>query len=136
MPEVERLRDKRNILKEELVQAQQEYKDCRGVYLEAVQNNKKVSKARLSSTRKTVSQKDQDNVLNKFKKLLTDAASNGGKATVISLQQLASSGATEKEFRKFVKEQTGVYIIKYADLSRVRDLVASWKDVPADKVSA
>lgn len=134
-PEVERLRDKRNILNEELVQAQQEYKDYRGDYLEAVQNNKKVSRAKLSSSRKAVSQKDQNNVLNKFKKLLTDAASNGGKATVISLQEVALSEISEKEFKKFVKEQTGVYIPKYADLSKVRDLMASWKDIPADKVS-
>ena len=135
-PEVERLRDKRNILQEGLVQAQQEYKDFRGDYLEAVQNNKKVSRAKLSSSRKAVSQKDQNNVLNKFKKLLTDAASNGGKAKVISLQEVASSEISEKEFKKFVQKQTGVYIPKYADLSKVRDLMASWKEVPADKVSA
>jgi len=136
LPEVEKFRDKRNILKEELVQAQQEYKDHRGVYLEAVQNNKKVSRAKLSSTRKAVSQKDQNNVLNKFKKLLTDAACNGGKATVITLQEVASSEMSAKEFKKFVQKQTGVYIPKYADLSKARDLLSSWKDVPAEKVSA
>lgn len=126
LPDVEKLRDKRNRMEKDLVVAREDQKKHRENYLKAVKNNKVVSKADLKATRDAVKKSQEDAVLKKVKRLLSDAYNNSGKNGLVSLQQLADSKTTHSEFSQFVKRQTGMSIPKGADLSMLRGAFVNW----------
>lgn len=126
LPDVEKLRDKRNRMEKDLVVAREDQKKHRDNYLKAVRNNKAVSKADVKATRDAVKTSKEDAVLKKVKSLLSDAYKNSGKNGLVSLQQLAESKTTNSEFSQFVKNQTGISIPKGADLSRLRGAFVTW----------
>ena len=126
-PEVDDYIVKRNDIRKQLVLARQDYKDYKADYQEAVNTNKKASKQQLKKTRESLLQKATDNVLDQFKKILSKASEEGREEEMMAFQQTALEGMTETQIRKFVKEQTGAYVPKYADLSKVIDLLNQWK---------
>lgn len=126
LPDVEKLRDKRNRMEKDLVVAREDQKKHRDNYLKAVRNNKAVSKADVKATRDAVKKSQENAVLKKVKSLLSDAYKNSGESGLVSLQQLAESKTTHSEFSQFVKNQTGMSIPKEADLSMLRGAFVTW----------
>lgn len=126
-PEVDNYIVRRNDIRKQLVIARQECKDYKSDYQEAVNTNKAVSKQQLKKTREALLQKATDNVLDLFKKILSKASEEGREEKINSLQQTVLDGMTDTQIRKFVCKQTGAYVPKYADLSKVIDLLNQWK---------
>jgi hypothetical protein len=135
-PELDDLRVRRNDLRNELVKARQDLKDFKADYSEAVTSNKEASHKQLDETRKSIKAKSAKNILDEVKRILTEAAGNGGKKDVIALLEDAKSSMTAAEFKKHVKATTGVYVPKYVDLSKLRDVLLNWEvNVPMETVS-
>ena len=135
-PEVDDYIVKRNDLRKQLVIARQECKDYKADYQEAINTNKIASKEQLGKIKKSIQAKSEKNILDEVNRILADAAGNGGKVKVMSLLEDAKSNMSEQEFKNHVKATTGVYIPKYVDLSKLRDVISKWEvSVPLEAVS-
>ena len=133
LPELQHLRDRRNLMQLDLDKAKEDLETSKAKYLAVVSSNSSCSRQSLQTTRKARIEKKKEKVLSAVKVTLNEASQNGKREQVLSLKKLADANIAS-DLRQELKAITGFYIPVGLDLTQIQNGLKAWESSDSTKL--